>query len=172
MPQSRRPERPRSSRSEHSSPGGVSCLSSASVAQMLAAASIKVMDALFVLVARNDAEWSIGESFWDAHGVEIGACAIFADFPDPEIIPVPENAVNYALGCSIMDYVSGNCPWKDPGLPIPVFFGDPRKCSGIPEKRRGLEDPMGPRTRAAHQGRAPEPRTRSPKTCFASISTP
>ena len=35
---------------------GVFC--STSVAQMLAAASIKVMDALFGLVARNDAEWS------------------------------------------------------------------------------------------------------------------
>ena len=44
------------------------------------ALSIKVMDALFGLVARNDAEWSIGESFWDAHGVEIGACAIFDIF--------------------------------------------------------------------------------------------
>ena len=32
--------------------------SSASVAQMLAAASVKVMDALFGFVARNDAEWS------------------------------------------------------------------------------------------------------------------
>ena len=56
MPQSRRFERPRRSRSQHSNPGGASCRSSASVAQMLAAASIKVMDALFGLVARNDAE--------------------------------------------------------------------------------------------------------------------
>ena len=38
--------------------GGARCLSRASVAQMLAAASIKVMDALFGLVARNDAEWT------------------------------------------------------------------------------------------------------------------
>ena len=50
-------ERPRRSRDHHSNPGGAWCLSSASVAQMLAAASIKVMDALFGLVARNDAEW-------------------------------------------------------------------------------------------------------------------
>ena len=58
MPQSRRHERPRSSRPQHWNPGGARCLSSASVAQMLAAASIKVMDALFGLVAQNDAEWS------------------------------------------------------------------------------------------------------------------
>ena len=57
-PQSRRHERPRSSRLQHSNPGGASCRSSASVAQITAAASIKVMDALFGLVARNDAEWS------------------------------------------------------------------------------------------------------------------
>ena len=44
--------------SQHSNPGGARCLSSVSVAQMLAAASIKFMDALFGLVARNDAEWS------------------------------------------------------------------------------------------------------------------
>ena len=55
-PQSRRHERPRSSRSRHSNPGGASCRSSTSVGQMLAAATIKVMDALFGLVARNDAE--------------------------------------------------------------------------------------------------------------------
>ena len=54
--QSRRHERPRSSRLQHSDPGGARCLSSASVAQMLAAASIKVMDALFGFPARNDAE--------------------------------------------------------------------------------------------------------------------
>ena len=44
---------------------------------MLAAASTKVMDALFGFLVRNDAEWTINESFWDAHGVEIGACANF-----------------------------------------------------------------------------------------------
>ena len=54
--QSRGFERPRRSRSQHSTPGGARCLSSASVAQMLAAASIKVMDALFGFPARNDAE--------------------------------------------------------------------------------------------------------------------
>ena len=54
--QSRGFERPRRSCSQHSNPGGARCLSSASVAQMLAAASIKVMDALFGLVARNDAQ--------------------------------------------------------------------------------------------------------------------
>ena len=56
--QSRGFERPRRSRSQHSNPGGTRCLSSASVAQMLAAASIKVMDALFGFPARNDAEWT------------------------------------------------------------------------------------------------------------------
>ena len=56
MPQYRGFEPPRRSRSQHSNPGGARCLSSASVAQMLAAASIKVMDALFGLVAQNDAE--------------------------------------------------------------------------------------------------------------------
>ena len=45
---------------------------------MLAAASIKVMDALFGLVAQNDAETYIDESFWDGLGVEFEACA---DFP-------------------------------------------------------------------------------------------
>ena len=38
--------------------GGARCRSSTSVAQMLAAASVKFMDALFGLAARNDAEWS------------------------------------------------------------------------------------------------------------------
>ena len=56
MPQSRGFERPRRSRSQHWNPGGARCLSSASVAQMLAAASIKVMGALFGFPARNDAE--------------------------------------------------------------------------------------------------------------------
>ena len=50
--------RPRRSRSQHWNPGGARCLSSTSVAQMLAAASIKVMDALFGFLARNDAEWT------------------------------------------------------------------------------------------------------------------
>ena len=54
---------------------------------MLAAASIEVMDALFGLVVRNSAEWSAGDSFWDAHAAEIGACAIFGIFPDPENFP-------------------------------------------------------------------------------------
>ena len=56
MPQYRGFEPPRRSRLQHSNPGGARCLSSASVVQMLAAASIKVMDALFGLVVRNDAE--------------------------------------------------------------------------------------------------------------------
>ena len=56
MPQSRRFGRPRSSRSQHSNLGGASCLSSTSLVQMLAAASTKVMDALFGFLARNDAE--------------------------------------------------------------------------------------------------------------------
>ena len=54
--QSRGFERPRRSRSQHSNPGGARCLSRASVVQMLAAASIKVMDALFGFLAHNDAE--------------------------------------------------------------------------------------------------------------------
>ena len=58
MPQSRRPGRPRSSRLQHLNPGGTRCLSSASVAQMLAAACIKTTIGLFGFVARNDAEWS------------------------------------------------------------------------------------------------------------------
>ena len=56
MPQSRRHGRPRSSRSQHSDSGGAGCRSSASMAKIIAAASIKVMDALFGFVARNDAE--------------------------------------------------------------------------------------------------------------------
>ena len=47
---------PSRSRSQRWNPGGARCLSSASVAQMLAAASIKVMDALFGFLAQNDAE--------------------------------------------------------------------------------------------------------------------
>ena len=43
MPSTRRHESPRSSRAQHSNPGGARCLSSASVAQMLAAASIEGM---------------------------------------------------------------------------------------------------------------------------------
>ena len=62
MAQSRRHERPGRSRSEAllelSNPGGARGLSSASVAQIIAAASIKVMDALFGFLARNDAEWT------------------------------------------------------------------------------------------------------------------
>ena len=58
MAQSRGFERPRRSRSQHWNPGGASCLSSASVAQIIAAASIKVMDALFGFLARNDAKWT------------------------------------------------------------------------------------------------------------------
>ena len=58
MPQYRGFEPPRRSRPQHWNPGGARCLSSASVAQMLAAASIKVMDALFGFPARNDAEWT------------------------------------------------------------------------------------------------------------------
>ena len=58
MAQSRGFERPRRSRSQHWNPGGASCRSSAPVVQMLAAASIKVMDALFGFLARNDAEWT------------------------------------------------------------------------------------------------------------------
>ena len=56
VPQSRGFERPRRSRSQHWNPRGVRCLSSASVAQIIAAASIKVRDALFGFLARNDAE--------------------------------------------------------------------------------------------------------------------
>ena len=56
MAQSRHFGCPSRSRSQHWNPGGARCLSSASVAQMLAAASIKVMDALFGFLARNDAE--------------------------------------------------------------------------------------------------------------------
>ena len=47
---------------------------------MLAAASIKVMDALFMLYSDSPREMmqnGLNESFWDAHGVEIGPCANF-----------------------------------------------------------------------------------------------
>ena len=47
----------------------------------------------------------LGESFWDAHGVEIGACANFIDFPGiREIFPVPgknHGTENFSrIGCS------------------------------------------------------------------------
>ncbi len=100
MPHSRRHGRPRSSRSQHSNPGGARCLSSTSVKQMLAAASIKVMDALFGLVARNDAEWSIGKSFWDAHGVEIRACAIYDNFRRSKILKFGRASNKWKIGCS------------------------------------------------------------------------
>ena len=100
MPHSRRHGRPRSSRSQHSNPGGARCLSSMSVVQILAAASIKLMDALFGLVARNDAEWSIGESFWDAHGVEIRACAIYDNFRRSKILKFGRASNKWKIGCS------------------------------------------------------------------------
>ena len=58
MPQSRGFGRPRRSRLQLWNPGVASCRSSASVAQIIAAASIEVMDALFRFVVRNDAECS------------------------------------------------------------------------------------------------------------------
>ena len=45
-------------------------------------ASTKVMDALFGLAARNDAEWTRRELL-DAHGVETGTCTIFEDLASP-----------------------------------------------------------------------------------------
>ena len=77
MAQSRRHERPRRSRSQHSNPGGARCLSSASVAEMLAAASIKAMDALFGFPARNDAEWTKRELLGRSWRRDIGACTNF-----------------------------------------------------------------------------------------------
>ena len=56
VPRSRRHERPRSSRLQHSTSFRARNPNKASMTSMLAAASIKVMDALFGLVARNDAE--------------------------------------------------------------------------------------------------------------------
>ena len=44
---------------------------------MPAAASIKVMDALFGFLARNDVEWTKRELLGRSYGVEIGACANF-----------------------------------------------------------------------------------------------
>ena len=80
MPQSRRHGRPRSSRSQHSNPGSARCLSSASVAQMLAAASILKSWMLYSDSPREMMQNAVNESFWDAHGVEIGPRAIFDDF--------------------------------------------------------------------------------------------
>ena len=54
--QSRRFERPRSSRLQHSASFRATKPNKASMTLMLAAASIKVMDALFGFLARNDAE--------------------------------------------------------------------------------------------------------------------
>ena len=59
---------------------------------MLAAASIKVMDALFGFVVRNDAEWSrcelLGRS---AHGVEIEAPKNGAKILDREMNQASRN---------------------------------------------------------------------------------
>ena len=40
----------------------------------------------------------MNESFWDAHGVEIGACAIFAIFPDPANYGGPDSFPDSMLG--------------------------------------------------------------------------
>ena len=41
----------------------------------------------------------LGESFWDAHGVEIGACTIFKDFGDsPNFGDSQKNGESDALG--------------------------------------------------------------------------
>ena len=58
MAQSRRQVRPRSSRLQHSASFRARNPNKASMTLMLAAASIEVMDALFGLVVRNNAEWS------------------------------------------------------------------------------------------------------------------
>ena len=73
---------------------------------MLAATSIKVMDALFGFLAQNDAETYIDESFWDGLGVEIGPCAIFDNFavlPDPvKFAAAGKNMPDLMLGDSAM----------------------------------------------------------------------
>ena len=51
MSETRRFERPRSSRSQHSNPGGASCLFKASVAQIIAAARIWPTDVLEIQLA-------------------------------------------------------------------------------------------------------------------------
>ena len=52
---------------------------------MLVAASIKGM--LYSDSLRKMMQNAVNESFWDAHGVEIGPCAIFGIFPEREIFP-------------------------------------------------------------------------------------
>ena len=63
---------------------------------MLAAASMKVMDALFRFLAQNDAECCKRE---DAHGVEIGPCAFFEHFArSDKICPEANFFVDPMLG--------------------------------------------------------------------------
>ena len=87
MAQPRRHERPRSCLPQHSNPGGASCRPSASVAQMLAAASIEVMDALFGLVVRNDAEWYRRELLGRSWRRDWGMCNFYI-FSKKTKIPV------------------------------------------------------------------------------------
>ena len=80
MSQSRGFGRPRRSRSQHWNPGGASCLSSTSVAQMLAAALALKSWMLYSDSPREVMQNAVNESFWDVHGVEIGPCAFFEHF--------------------------------------------------------------------------------------------
>ena len=94
-------EPPRRSRSQHSNPGGARCLSSASVAQMLAAARIKDMDALFGLVARNDAEWSTSFIFIVTklclaynHGPKCGYNACKCSYKKATLLQLSRNTIS------------------------------------------------------------------------------
>ena len=97
---------------------------------MLAAASIKVMHALFGLVARNDAEWSIGESFWDAHGVEIGARAIFEHLaPSGKIDGTGKKRQNRFSGDHRLRFPTPEAPQDGSPLLFDVFHwvGSPQR---------------------------------------------
>ena len=98
--QSRRHERPRRSRSQHSNPGGARCLSGASVAKIIAAASIKLMDALFGLVAQNDAETYTSFIFIVTklclaynHGSKCGYNACKCSYKKPTLLQLFRNTI-------------------------------------------------------------------------------
>ena len=42
----------------------------------------------------------LGESFWDAHGVEIGACAIYDNFRRSKILKFGRASNKWKIGCS------------------------------------------------------------------------
>ena len=111
MAQSRHFGCPSRSRSQHWNPGGARCLSSASVAQMLAAASIKVMDALFGSVAQNDAETYTSFIFIVTklclaynHGSKCGYNACKCSYKKPTLLQLFRN-INFPI-CVLRTYNS------------------------------------------------------------------